>query len=209
MINNIKTKNIDLYLASKSPRRRELLTQVGIRFDVLDVDIDETQKVNETAEDYVIRLAREKAVAGWNNEKPDHKPVLGSDTAVVIQGEILGKPENREDAIRMLNLLSGQTHQVMTAVALLNPFSNNVKNVQYELNSIINVSDVTFKVLSEQEIAQYVDSGEGVDKAGSYAIQGKAAAFITHLSGSYSGVMGLPLFETVKLLNKSAISKDF
>jgi septum formation protein len=209
MINKSKTKNIDLYLASKSPRRRELLTQVGIRFDVLDVDIDETQKVNETAKDYVIRLAREKAVAGWNNEKPDHKPVLGSDTAVVIQGEILGKPENREDAIRMLNLLSGQTHQVMTAVALLKPFSNNVKNVQYELNSVINVSDVTFKVLSEQEIAQYVDSGEGVDKAGSYAIQGKAAAFITHLSGSYSGVMGLPLFETVKLLNKSAISTDF
>lgn len=197
MINKIKTKNIDLYLASKSPRRRELLTQIDISFDVLVVDIDETQKANETAEDYVLRLAREKALAGWNLEKHAGIPVLGSDTAVVIQGTILGKPENRADAIRMLKLLSGKTHQVMTAIALLKPG----KGSEYELTSAINVSDVTFKVLSEQEIAQYVDSGEGADKAGSYAIQGKAAAFIAHLSGSYSGVMGLPLFETIELLN--------
>ena len=105
----------------------------------------------------------------------------------------------------MLKLLSGQTHQVMTAVSLLSPGNDS----EYELNTALNVSDVTFKVLSEQEIEQYVDSGEGEDKAGSYAIQGKAAAFITHLSGSYSGVMGLPLFETVELLNKSSISTDF
>ena len=199
------TKNIDLYLASKSPRRRELLTQLGISFDVLAVDIDETQKASESAEDYVTRLAREKALAGWKSERDDNKPVLGSDTTVVIRGEILGKPENRDDATRMMKLLSGQTHQVMTAVSLLEP----VNSSEYELNTALNVSDVTFKVLSELEIAQYVASGEGEDKAGSYAIQGKAAAFITHLSGSYSGVMGLPLFETSELLNKSAISAVF
>ena len=193
--------NIDLYLASKSPRRRELLSQVGISFDVLDVDIDETLQVEETAEDYVIRLAREKAIAGWRQEAlPQKVPVLGSDTAVVIAATILGKPENRKDAIRMLELLSGQTHQVMTAVALLTPGDNSGKPGQYELDTVINVSDVTFKVLSRSEIEQYVDSKEGEDKAGSYAIQGRAAAFITHLSGSYSGVMGLPLFETIELL---------
>ena len=126
--------------------------------------------------------------------------MLGSDTVVVIQGTILGKPESREEAIKILRLLSGQTHQVMTAVALLKPGPAAVQTGQYELNSVINVSDVTFKVLSEQEIEQYVDKGEYSDKAGSYAIQGEAAAFITHLSGSYSGVMGLPLFETVELL---------
>ena len=208
-------KNIDLYLASQSPRRRELLTQLGINFDVLDIDIDETQKANETAEDYVTRLAREKAIAGWSHEKSQLKsqrkniPVLGSDTSVVIDGIILGKPKDSSDACSMLKRLSGQTHQVMTAVALLNPLSNTTQNEQYELHSIINVSDVSFKVLSDREIAQYVDSGEGEDKAGSYAIQGKAAAYITHLAGSYSGVMGLPLFETVELLKKSAISTDF
>ena len=198
-------KNIDLYLASKSPRRRELLSQVGISFEVLDVDIDETQKPNESPNDYVIRLASEKALAGWEQEKHESIPVLGSDTVVVIQGVILGKPENRDDAYRMMKLLSGQTHQVMTAVALL----KSLKETEYELNTSLNVSDVTYKVLSEHEIEQYIDSREGEDKAGSYAIQGRAAAFITNLSGSYSGVMGLPLFETNELLKKSAISTDF
>lgn len=197
-------KHITLYLASQSPRRRELLKQVGIDFDVVAVDVDESQKSSENAQDYVIRLASEKAIAGWQQNNQSVVPVLGSDTAVVIQGTILGKPESREDAIRMLNLLSGQTHQVMTAVALLVP--SNKK--EYELHKALNVSDVTFNVLSEEQIAQYVDSGEGEDKAGSYAIQGKAAAFITHLSGSYSGVMGLPLFETLELLNKASVSRD-
>jgi septum formation protein len=204
---------IDLFLASKSPRRRELLSQVGISFGILDVDIDETQKVNESAENFVSRLAREKAIAGWetgpDNKEADNKPVLGSDTVVVIRGMILGKPTDRADAVKMLRLLSGQTHQVMTAVALLKPLPDAAQNEPYELNTVLNVSDVTFKVLSEEEIAHYVESGECDDKAGSYAIQGKAAAFITHLSGSYSGVMGLPLFETMELLNKSAISTDF
>lgn len=196
--------DFSLYLASQSPRRRELLTQVGISFEVLAVDINETVNKNETAEEYVVRLAREKALACCEIEKPVNKPVLGSDTAVVIDGEILGKPENKSDAKRMLGLLSGKTHQVMTAVALAIPGQNS----QAELSSVISVSDVTFKVLSNHEIDQYVQSGECDDKAGSYAIQGLAAAFITHLSGSYSGVMGLPLYETIELLNKSGIGTD-
>ncbi|MCK4865568.1 MAG: septum formation inhibitor Maf [Gammaproteobacteria bacterium] len=193
---------ISLFLASQSPRRRELLTQVGISFDILSVDIDETVKKNEIAEDYVVRLASEKALAAWKIIKQEPKAVLGSDTAVVIEGKILGKPENVADAKKMLALLSGKTHQVMTAVALVTQDAN---SSQAELSSIINVSDVTFKVLSNSEIEQYVVTGECDDKAGSYAIQGLAAAFITHLSGSYSGVMGLPLFETVELLNKAGI----
>lgn len=202
---NIK---FDLYLASQSPRRQELLTQVGISFHVLDVTIDESVKENESAQNYVIRLAQEKALAGWKLVNLETSTVLGSDTSVVINGQILGKPENRDDAKRMLALLSGNTHQVMTAVALTAPAPNNIQSEQYELTSVLSVSDVTFKVLSDSEIEQYVDSGESDDKAGSYAIQGRAAAFITHLSGSYSGVMGLPLFETVQLLNNAGISTD-
>lgn len=196
---------ISLFLASQSPRRRELLTQVGISFDVLSVDIDETVKNNEIAEDYVVRLASEKARAGWNLIKKEPKAVLGSDTAVVIDGQILGKPENAADAKKMLALLSGKTHQVMTAVALV---TQDTHSSQVELSSIMNVSDVTFKILSNAEIEQYVLTGECDDKAGSYAIQGLAAAFIIHLAGSYSGVMGLPLFETVELLNKAGIKAD-
>ena len=198
----------DLYLASQSPRRQELLTQVGISFDVLAVDIDESVKENESAQDYVIRLAQEKALAGWKLINQETSTVLGSDTSVVINGEILGKPENHHDAKRMLELLSGKTHQVMTAVALAIPAKKDATVEEYELTSVINVSDVTFKELSDSEIERYVASGECDDKAGSYAIQGRAAAFISHLSGSYSGVMGLPLFETVQLLNKAGISTD-
>ena len=200
------TKKTTLYLASQSPRRRELLTQIGVSFDVLAVDVDESVKNDETPEEYVIRLAKEKAVAGWYTENQTEKAVLGSDTAVVIDGEILGKPKNSEDARRMLQLLSGKTHQVMTAVALASK-SQSASNL--ELNSVLSVSDVSFKTLSPNEIASYVNSGECDDKAGAYAIQGLAAAFITHLSGSYSGVMGLPLYETVELLNNAGIRADF
>lgn len=195
----------DIYLASQSPRRSELLTQIGISFEVLSIDIDETVQANEMAEDYVVRLAKEKAHAGWSSAKNKAKPVLGSDTAVVINGQILGKPENHEDALRMLSLLSGQTHQVMSAVALASTQSNSTLP---ELTAVISVSDVTFKVLSDFEIEQYAHSGECNDKAGAYAIQGLAAAFITHLSGSYSAVMGLPLYETAELLTKSGISAE-
>lgn len=197
------TKN--LYLASQSPRRSELLTQIGLSFDILAIDIDEAIKKNESAEDYVIRLANEKAIAGWNLQNSHSKPVLGADTAVVIEDEILGKPRNKDDARRMLQRLSGKSHEVMTAVALAVQSQTMLKP---ELNHVLSVSKVTFKTLSEQEIEHYVNSGECDDKAGSYAIQGLAAAFISHLSGSYSGVMGLPLYETVELLNKAGIRVD-
>lgn len=192
-----------LYLASQSPRRRALLTQIGITFDVLSVEIDESVKTGETPEDYVIRLAREKAMAGWRSEKSEIKPVLGSDTAVVISGNILGKPDNNVAAMKMLNALSGNTHQVITAVAIAVSSQN---SQEPELSHVLSVSNVTFKELSNTEIERYIDTGEGVDKAGSYGIQGHAAAFICHLSGSYSGVMGLPLYETAELLNKAGIN---
>jgi nucleoside triphosphate pyrophosphatase len=198
--------DISLYLASQSPRRRELLTQIGISFDVLSTDIDESIKTNEIPQNYVVRLAREKARAGWKVEKSLIKPILGSDTSVVINGEILGKPESDAEAIKMLNLLSGNTHQVMTAVALAIPSQ---KSQEFELRSVLSVSDVSFKELSNEEIERYVATGECADKAGSYGIQGQAGAFITHLSGSYSGVMGLPLYETAELLNKAGIRADF
>ena len=195
----------NLYLASQSPRRSELLTQIGISFDVLAVDIDETVNNNESAQEYVVRLASEKALAGWNTENHIKKPVLGSDTAVIINGEILGKPKTKEDARRMLQLLSGKTHQVMTAVALV---SKGLNTTEPELSNVLSVSEVTFKRLSPDEVTNYINSGECNDKAGAYAVQGMAAAFITHLSGSYSGVMGLPLYETVELLNNAGIRAD-
>ena len=196
---------ISLYLASQSPRRKELLNQVGIPFSVISIDIDESIIPLENPENYVERLAKEKALVGFSSIKLKNVAVLGSDTSVVINGQILGKPVDSDDAVRMLNLLSGKTHQVMTAVALA--MANNELK-QPELRSVLNVSEVSFKKLSQEEIAAYVRSGECMDKAGSYAIQGAAAAFITHLSGSYSGVMGLPLFETVELLQKAGISID-
>jgi len=194
-----------LYLASQSPRRSELLTQIGVSFSILAVDIDESVKNNEIAKDYVTRLAKEKALAGWHQSPFSDKVVLGSDTAVVIDGEILGKPENEQNAKRMLLLLSGKTHQVMTGVAL----AQTAKSLnQPELDHILNVSEVSFKTLSAKEIERYLSSGEYDGKAGAYGIQGAAAAFITHLSGSYSGVMGLPLYETMTLLNNAGIRQD-
>ncbi len=199
------TNKPSLYLASQSPRRRELLKQLAIPFTTLSVDVDETLLSDEIAEDYVIRLAKVKALAGWNS-KQDFIPVLGSDTAVVVDGKILGKPSSKADAKRMLDLLSGKTHQVITAVALATKAEN---NSPVELNHVLSVSNVTFNQLSNTEIEQYIETGECDDKAGSYAIQGLAAVFITHLSGSYSGVMGLPVYETNKLLNKAGIRSDF
>ncbi len=196
---------IDLFLASKSPRRSELLSQIDIPFAVLAVDIDETLLPAEKADDYVLRLAKEKALAGLHKVKLKTSAIIGSDTVVVINDQILGKPDNHSDAKNMLTLLSGKTHQVMTAVALAIPPTN---GLDAELTSIISVSNVKFKNLSDLEIEQYINSGECDDKAGSYAIQGKAAVFITHLSGSYSGVMGLPLYETVELLKNAGIGID-
>jgi len=193
-----------LYLASRSPRRRELLAQIGVRFHLLlfrarpgqDVEVDETPLAGEAAAVYVERVARIKADAGWRRmlqRNLPRAPVLSADTTVSVDGRILGKPAGREDAAAMLGSLSGREHEVLTAVAL--------KHDDW-LESAVSRSEVLFKKLSAAEIADYVESGEADDKAGAYAIQGRAARFIVELRGSYSGVMGLPLYETSQLLEK-------
>jgi septum formation protein len=193
-----------VYLASRSPRRRELLAQVGVRFHLLlfrsrpgeDPDVDEKVLDNEAPDVYVMRVARSKAEAGWRRmlqRNLPHAPVLAADTTVTIDGAILGKPADRTDAADMLARLSGQTHEVLTAVAL--------KHDDW-METALSRSQVTFKPLSAQEIAAYVATGECDDKAGAYGIQGRAARFASELRGSYSGVMGLPLYETGELLDK-------
>ena len=180
-----------IYLASQSPRRAELLQQIGVGFDVLSVAIDETMMVGESPETYVQRLALEKARAGWCTLGPDRRrPVLGADTIVIAADMVMGKPAHRQQAIEMLLALSGSTHQVITAVALAG--EHEVVRSQR--------SRVTFCTLTRQKCEAYWETGEPRDKAGAYAIQGLAAMFITRLEGSYSGVMGLPLYETAELL---------
>jgi len=186
----------DVYLASASPRRHELLRQLGVRFEVRVSEIPEILQEHETAQYFVQRLALEKAGAVWRTLAPElQRPVLGADTVVVIDEHILGKPVSFDDAKRMLGLLSGREHQVLSAVALIGR----------QHSVCVNVSTVRFRVLDPMEIHAYWQTGEAKDKAGAYAIQGYAAAFIEHLSGSYSGVMGLPLYETSRLLQQQAI----
>jgi septum formation protein len=181
-----------LFLASQSPRRSELLTQMGVVFDVLDASIDETPAADEPALDYVRRVAREKAGAGLMQVAAvPGALVLGADTEVVLDGAVFGKPADADDAARMLHALSGRTHQVISAVALV---------AAGREAEVVSVSDVTFAELTEVDIAAYVASGEPFGKAGAYAIQGRGAGLISHLSGSYSGVMGLPVYETMRLL---------
>ena len=193
-----------IYLASRSPRRRELLTQIGVRYHLLlfrdrpetGAEVNEDPLPNEAADAYVERIARAKAQAGWKRmlqRNLPQAPVLAADTTVVVDGAIFGKPVDRADAERMLGALSGRSHEVLTAIAL-----------QYgdQLDSVLSRSEVRFKTLSPEEIREYVASGEADDKAGAYAIQGRAARFVPELRGSYSGVMGLPLFETSQLLDK-------
>lgn len=181
-----------LYLASGSPRRRELLGQIGVPFVVLNAPIDETPWPAESPADYVQRLACAKAQAGLAT-LPDSgvAVVLGADTSVVLAGRILGKPEDRADAVAMLSALSGHTHEVLTAVALASRERCAVRLVS---------SQVSFRPLSAGEIEAYWASGEPLDKAGSYAIQGLGAVFVSHLQGSFSAVVGLPLCETAALL---------
>lgn len=179
-----------LYLASQSPRRKELLQLLGINFEVVAVNVREQWDGRESAGDYVRRLALDKARAAKKLAGIDG-PVLAADTEVVIDGEILGKPPDRPAAMTMLQKLSGRRHRVVSAVALLNESEK----------FIINTSLVSFKPLSRAECENYCASGEPYDKAGAYAIQGRAAAFIIRLEGSYSGVMGLPLRETARLLD--------
>jgi len=184
-----------LILASASPRRQALLRQVGIAFRQQVAEIDETPLDNEVAEDYVVRLALEKARAVRQHSVDDGLPVLGADTAVVVDGRPLGKPENLAHARQMLQLLSGREHRVMSAVALV----RSREAVQ------LSVSRVWFRPLSENEIDAYWRTGEPQDKAGAYAIQGVGAIFIERLEGSYTGVMGLPLYETGQLLQEFGI----
>jgi septum formation protein len=187
-----------IYLASGSPRRRELLTQIGVRFAVVTADCDETRHPGEHPEDYVLRLALAKARAARAALPPhEHRPVLGADTAVVVGERILGKPADLAESMAMLGLLSGRCHRVLTAVALVA-----TDGVRTDLSE----SRVTFRTLTPQECLHYWGTGEPRDKAGGYGIQGLGALFITGLTGSYSGVMGLPLFETGRLLGQAGIA---
>ncbi len=185
-----------IYLASASPRRSELLSQIGVNFDRLDLQVDETILDGEAALAYVERVAILKARTGWQNLVRDSKakrPVLGADTSVVIDGDILGKPTDKDNARQMLKRLSGVEHQVMTSLAV---------NYHDRLLSRININTVKFAALSDDEINWYLSTEEGVDKAGGYAVQGLAAVFIEQIQGSYSGIMGLPLKETADLLRQ-------
>jgi septum formation protein len=187
-----------VYLASGSPRRRELLQQIGVAFRVVGMTVDEAVLPGEVPLGYVARLAAAKAEAGWDRSRDAHEvPVLAADTAVVLDGRILGKPADREDAEGMLRQLSGRTHEVLTAIAL-----RTAQGVQ----SRISRSEVTFRSIAAAEARAYWETGEPSDKAGAYAIQGCGAIFIAELRGSYSGVMGLPLFETAELLQKAGVS---
>jgi nucleoside triphosphate pyrophosphatase len=193
-----------IYLASGSPRRRQLLEQIGVSFQILEVEIDESIGAGEAALGYVTRLARAKAAAGARcaAEATRAMPaaaaavVLGADTAVVVDGAILGKPADGADGERMLRLLSGRTHAVLTAVA--------VASAQGVM-SRVSASEVTFREIGAAEAREYWRSSEPVDKAGGYAIQGYGAVFVARLEGSYSGVMGLPLFETAELLRAAGV----
>ncbi|HWJ05044.1 MAG TPA: Maf family protein [Steroidobacteraceae bacterium] len=181
-----------ILLASASPRRSALLRQIDVDHDVRPVDIDEAPRTGERPAQYALRLAEEKARALWQRLEPtERRPVLAADTTVALGLEILGKPLDRDDAARILARLSGREHEVHTAVALLHEGGADAR---------VSTSTVTFRELTEAEIEWYWRTGEPADKAGAYAVQGHGAIFIRHLAGSYSGVMGLPLYETWELL---------
>ena len=184
-----------IYLASRSPRRLKLLKQIGVEFEIIDVGIDEHWDGREAARDHVRRLALQKARAGKAKLAPYRDiVVIGADTAVVLDEQVLGKADSREEAERMLHQLSGRTHHVYSAVALVTDATE---------AAALSISRVTFRILDDKEIKTYCATGEPLGKAGAYAIQGRAAAFIERLDGSCSGVMGLPLFETAQLLKGS------
>ncbi|WP_115853646.1 Maf family protein [Kushneria indalinina] len=186
----------DLILASASPRRLELLTTIDVVACACPVDLDETPHVDEPARDYVMRLAREKALAG-QQAAGSELPVLGGDTALSVDGQILGKPESDDQARAWLRNLSGRSHQVISAVAVTGPAG---------LLEACVISDVHFRLMEEAEINAYVASGEGRDKAGGYALQGRAAMFVSRIEGSWSGIVGLPLCETAQLLARQGVT---
>jgi septum formation protein len=194
-----------IYLASRSPRRRELLTQIGVAFDTLlfrsgnreDAQVDETPLPQEEVRDYVCRVARAKALHGVRLLNARHllvRPVLSADTTLEVDGHIIGKPANAADAAAILQRLSGREHRVLTAVA--------VACEGNRLEQALSISTVRFGNLSEEEIQRYVATGEPLDKAGAYGIQGRAGVFVERLEGSYTGVMGLPVHETAQLLRR-------
>lgn len=196
--------NQRIYLASRSPRRRELLKQIGVPFELLllredlrrGVDVDETPLPEESPGVYVLRMAGAKASMGARQitfRGLPGRPVLAGDTTVMLEGAILGKPEDADHAARILRALSGREHQVLTAVAVA---------LRDRVETQISVSSVWFRDLTDADIRRYIATGEPLDKAGAYAIQGRAGAFVTRISGSYSGIMGLPLAETAELLQK-------
>ncbi len=200
-------KENKIYLASKSPRRRELLHQAGIEFDLLLLrdaaprgpDVTEIVLPGEAPEAYVSRVTQEKADKAWeimHLRKLLPRPVLAADTTVVLGKQILGKPADRQEAIQMLSMLAGQTHQVLTSIAVHSALGR---------AAVTQCSEVSFANLDEQQILAYCQSNEPYDKAGGYGIQGAAARFISHIKGSYSGIMGLPLFETCQLLRQAGI----
>lgn len=192
-----------IYLASSSPRRVELLNQLGVSFKQISNDFDETKLAHESAENYVQRLALGKASSAYQQHLARHKssqgtmwPVLGADTIVVFNGECLGKPKDQKDAFAMLKKLSDQVQEVYTAVALYHQDKSQV---------VLSKSEVKFCALDEQQIEHYTNTDEPYDKAGSYAIQGVAASFVEYIRGSYTGIVGLPLFETRALLDSNNI----
>lgn len=196
------SKHQRIYLASQSPRRRELLKQIGIHYDMLllrsdprrKVSVDETPHVGEIPLDYVQRICRDKARAGWETlmfRNLPLLPVLAADTTVTLDGKIIGKPDDNEHAAEILRMLSGNQHQVLTAVAM---------SFGERIEMRLSTTTIAFDTLSEERIRRYLLTGEAHDKAGAYGIQGHAGAFVKRIEGSYTGVMGLPLFETVELL---------
>jgi septum formation protein len=185
---------VQLILASASPRRKELLDQIQVNYLIRPVELDETPRLNEAPLAYVKRVSAEKSAA-CIAKCGSQVPVLAADTAVVLDDRIMGKPRDQQDAIAMLMRLSGRTHQVYSAISLRGR----------EHWQAVSVTDVTFRTLTEREMLAYWHSGEPVDKAGSYAIQGMGGIFVSSISGSFSGVVGLPLFETAELLAKQGI----
>ena len=196
-----------IYLASKSPRRRELLRQIGVEFELLMLRdepgrhgaVSEEPHTGEAPDAYVARIAREKARSGWEAvqwRKLPVRPVLAADTTVTLDGNILGKPADAAEAFAMLRSLSGRTHSVFTAVAVI---------AHDQLSEVLQRSQVRFAEISEASLKAYCATQEPYDKAGSYGVQGLAAQFIEHISGSYTGIMGLPLFETSRLLQQAGI----
>ncbi len=202
-----------IYLASKSPRRQILLSQINIDFEIIDIEIDESVNRGEIPLNYVRRMSIEKAKAGWDSEKKINDiSVLAADTSIAINDKILGKPEGRKNAHEMLSFLSGKTHQVITCVSLILPNFSGVKKERQEttdrggidklnMKTIDSITNVSFMDLSSSNIEEYLKTDEWIGKAGSYAIQGYAAKYIKAIEGSYSGVVGLPLYETNQLLN--------